>query len=170
MKKQPRRLCGWVPEDIDEYNMPIVCGSTDTSKSPKTPRKLYNFVKYLLIVLVLTLGTFLVFRLLITKTYYGYVDKISTSGEARFYWYDIKTNKILNTNDQYSWFFALPPQVPDDEIVTDKWVKFIEKNKNEVFKITGIRGQDDCDYYGQEHCIKNIDVKIIEAAGKKIEF
>ncbi len=26
MKKLPRRLCGWVPEDVDEFDNPIICG------------------------------------------------------------------------------------------------------------------------------------------------
>lgn len=164
-KTKPRRLCGWVPEDIDKFDMPIICGKINISKPLKTPRKIYNYVKYLLIVLVLALGTFTVFRLLITKTYYGYVDKISTSGEARFRWYDTKTNKIKNPDDQYAWFWVMPVNVPEDTALTDKWIKFINDNIDSVFKITGTRGKDDCDYYGPNHCVENIDVKTIEVVG-----
>ncbi len=106
--------------------------------------------------------------------YYGVVRKNSTSGEVRFRWYDIKTHKVLEPDNQYAWFWAMPINVPDDLALTDKWVKFIEGNRDSVFKITGTKGEDDCVYWqvGQKHCMENIDIKTIEVVGttKSMEF
>lgn len=104
--------------------------------------------------------------------YYAKVKRVSTSGDIRFYWYDTELKQIKNPDDQYSWFFALPKDIPNDNESTDKWVKFIEDNKDFVFKITGIKESDDCDYYGPDHCIENIDIKKIEVVGtnKLMEF
>lgn len=105
-------------------------------------------------------------------TYEAKIKSWSTSGDIRFYWYDVKTNKIINPEDQFSWFFAIPSLVSNDEKTTDNWVKFIEENKNAVFKITGTRLNDDCGYYDPDHCIENIDIKKIKVVGtnKLMEF
>lgn len=105
-------------------------------------------------------------------TYYAKVKQISTSGDVRFYWYDTESKQIKDSGNQYAWFFALPKNVPDDSVATDKWIKFIKDNQNSVFKITGVKETDDCDYYGSEHCIENIDVKTIEVvdANKSMRF
>ncbi|MFA6463108.1 MAG: hypothetical protein WCT51_03590, partial [Candidatus Shapirobacteria bacterium] len=105
-------------------------------------------------------------------TYYGYVNKISTSGEARFYWYDTKIKKIKDADNQYAWFWAMPIDVPSDSVLTEKWVKFINENIDSVFKITGTRGKNDCSYWGSDHCVEDINVKSIEVVGKNklIEF
>jgi hypothetical protein len=111
---------------------------------------------------------------------YATLKKISTSGEARFFQYDIETKElVIDDNPRYaedniSWFFAMPENVPDepDYIITDRWVKFLKDNADAVFKIIGMREEDDCGYYGPEHCVKNIEVKSIEVVGedKKMEF
>ena len=103
---------------------------------------------------------------------YAKVKRISTSGDARFYWYDTDTKLIKNPDDQYAWFFALPPFVPYNEITTNNWVKFINDNIDSVFKISGTKGKDDCDYWDPDHCVENIDIKMIEVVGKnlKMEF
>lgn len=105
-------------------------------------------------------------------TYEAKLKSWSTSGELRFYWYDVKTNKITNPDNQFSWFFALAPEIPNPGITMDNWIKFIEENKNEVFKITGTRLSDDCGYYGPNHCIQTVNIKKIEVVGtnKLIEF
>lgn len=95
-------------------------------------------------------------------TYLAKVKKISTSGDAQFWWYDNTSKTIVDPNNQYAWFFALPSDVPKDSEATDKWVKFIQDNQDSVFKITGTRGNDDCEYWGQDHCIENINIKSIE--------
>ncbi|KKT42647.1 MAG: hypothetical protein UW64_C0016G0009 [Microgenomates group bacterium GW2011_GWC1_44_37] len=108
-------------------------------------------------------------------TYYGVVSRISTSGEARFNWYDTNTKRVIDPDNQYAWFWAMPIKVPDDTTLTDKWVKFIQDNKDSVFKITGTKGEDDCDYWGdwtQNKCMQNIDIKTIEVedGNYKMEF
>lgn len=97
-------------------------------------------------------------------TYYGQVNKISTSGEARFWIYDIKLQKTKDS--MYDWFWAMPKDIPGNQELTDKWIDFIQKNKHSVFKITGIKIQDDCDYYDLNHCIEDINVKKIEVISK----
>lgn len=95
-------------------------------------------------------------------TYYAELARFSTSGDMRFYWYDIAKKQRINPNDEYSWFFALPTKVPADEKATNDWVKYIEDNKTAVFKITGTREADDCGYYGPDHCIQSVNIDKIE--------
>ena len=94
--------------------------------------------------------------------YYAKIEKLSTSGETRFRLYDTNTKKVVDPDNQYSWFFAMPKNVPDDTTATDNWVKYLQENKDSVFKIIGTRSKDDCDYYGSDHCIQDIEVKIIQ--------
>lgn len=103
-------------------------------------------------------------------TYYGYVNKISTSGEARFWYFDIKTNDFVKPKTYYSWYWAMPVNVPNDLTLTDKWFKFVNDNINAVFKITGTKGEDDCGYwqFGPKHCMESIDIKTIEVVGKNV--
>lgn len=95
-------------------------------------------------------------------TYHAELKRFSTSGDMRFYWYDLRKNQRVNPDDEYSWFFALPPDVPYSDKATDKWVKFIEANKTSIFKIIGRREPDDCGYYGADHCIQSINIEDIE--------
>lgn len=95
-------------------------------------------------------------------TYYAELARFSTSGDMRFYWYDIAKKQRVKPDDEYSWFFALPTKVPANENATDDWVKYIEDNKTAVFKITGTREPDDCDYYGPDHCIQSVNIDKIE--------
>lgn len=94
--------------------------------------------------------------------YYAKVKQVSTSGDIRFYWYDTELKQIKDADNQYAWFFALPKDVPDNDESTNKWVKFIKENQDSVFKITGTKEDDDCNYYGSDNCIENIDIKNIE--------
>lgn len=99
-------------------------------------------------------------------TYYGYINKISTSGEASFYWYDTKLKKIKDADNQYAWFWAMPTSISSDSAITDKWVMFIKNNQDSAFKISGTRDKDDCNYWDLNHCIENIDIKTIEVVDK----
>lgn len=74
--------------------------------------------------------------------------------------------------NQYSWFFAIPVDVPDDLTVTNKWVKYLQNNSDSVFKISGMKGKADCDYWGKDHCVENISVEAIEVldSGKPMRF
>lgn len=94
--------------------------------------------------------------------YTAVVKNISTSGDTRFYWYDIESKTIINPNDEHNWFFALPENVPEDKLATEKWVDLIMSNQVSVFKITGTRAEDDCEYYGPENCVQNIAVEKIK--------
>jgi len=94
--------------------------------------------------------------------YYAKAKRISNSGDMRFYWYDLTTKSVKDPNNEYSWFFALPANISNDHIATNKWVKYIQDNTNAVFKINGKIESYDCDYYGLEHCIENINIENIE--------
>lgn len=100
--------------------------------------------------------------------YFAKVKQISTSGDIRFYWYDTEFEQVKDIDNEYAWFWAMPVDVPDDLESTDGWVGFIRDNSNSVFKITGTRGQDDCDYYGPDHCIEDVNIDRIEIVGQKL--
>ena len=105
-------------------------------------------------------------------TYYAKLTTVSTAREARFYWYDTVLRQIKASDDKYTWFWAMPQKFIDDTNITDKWFKFMDENNDAVFKITGTRLKDDCDYYGSDHCIQDVNVKTIEVVGtdKVMEF
>lgn len=94
--------------------------------------------------------------------YYAKLKRISTSGDARFYWYDVDKKEIIDPDNQYTWFFALPTNVPNDSKATDDWIKYIKDNEDSIFKIRGTKKEDDCDYYGQGHCVQSININEIE--------
>lgn len=95
-------------------------------------------------------------------TYYAKLEKISTSGETRFRWYDTELQKVIDPDNQYSWFFAMPVDVPDDLTATKNWVEYLQNNSDSIFKIIGTKSRPDCDYYDKDHCIENIDISSIE--------
>ena len=98
-------------------------------------------------------------------TYFAKIKRWSTSGDIRFYWYDTELKQIKDIDNQYAWFFGSPTYVFDSP---GNWVSFFENNKNSVFKITGTKGKDDCDYYGLDHCIENINIDSIEIVREKL--
>lgn len=102
--------------------------------------------------------------------YYAKLTTISTAREARFYWYDTELKKIKSPDDKYAWFWAMPQKFFDDTKISDQWFKFMDENNDEVFKITGTRLKDDCDYYDSDHCIEDIDVKKIEVVDKNLKL
>lgn len=101
----------------------------------------------------------------LSVTYYAKLKTISTAREARFYWYDTELKNIKSPDDKYAWFWAMPQKFFDDTKISDQWFKFMDDNNDAVFKITGIRLKDDCNYYDSDHCIEDIDVKTIEVVG-----
>lgn len=121
------------------------------------------------IILVVFLSIFGLVRLYFYKqhnlpkvVYYAKLKQISTSGDARFFWYDTESKEIVDPDNQYSWFFAMPVGVPDDLTTTTNWVSYLEDNSDSVFKITGTKSKADCDYYDKDHCIEDIDISSIE--------
>jgi len=102
--------------------------------------------------------------------YYAKLKTVSTAREARFYWYDTELRMVKASDDKYAWFWAMPQKFFDDTKITDRWFKFMDENNDAVFKITGTRLKDDCDYYGPEHCIEDIDVKSIEVVGTNLKM
>lgn len=101
-----------------------------------------------------------------TSIFYAKLIRWSTSGETKFKRYDFKNKEVMDSDNQYAWFWAMPKDVPDNLELTNKWIEFIRKNQGSVFKIVGKKNSDDCEYYGQNHCIENINIKMIEVVGK----
>lgn len=89
---------------------------------------------------------------------YGMLSQFSTSGAMKFNYYDIENNKIINNNKR-SWFWAGPDI--NDKIKLDSFVKYVESNKDSVFKITGKKESDDCGYI-EGICFEDIAVTNIE--------
>ena len=71
--------------------------------------------------------------------WYGIPSKISMSGDFRFYPSDEKGQRL----DEH-WFWAVPEDINDVENI-QKIYEILEPQG--VYKITGTRDEDDCDYY-----------------------
>lgn len=89
---------------------------------------------------------------------YGTLLRSSTSGDVRFSYYDINEKKSLESWENRPWFFAL---ASEDE--TDNYLNYIQEHQGSVFKITGKKEVDDCDYFGNGICLENISVEKIES-------
>ncbi|KKP32920.1 MAG: hypothetical protein UR23_C0052G0002 [Candidatus Roizmanbacteria bacterium GW2011_GWA2_32_13] len=72
--------------------------------------------------------------------WYGIPSKISISGDFRFY----PSNKKGQLLDEH-WFWAVPADINDTENIQNIY-EILEPQG--VYKITGIRDEDDCDYRG----------------------
>lgn len=92
---------------------------------------------------------------------YGTVKTFSTSGDMRFYYYDIEKDIALDNWQGYPWFFAAPEDLNDVEKINDIY-NYVENNQNSVFKIIGTKEKDDCDYYNAKTCLENITIKEIK--------
>ncbi|MBU4257272.1 hypothetical protein KJ586_00755 [Patescibacteria group bacterium] len=92
---------------------------------------------------------------------YGIVKTFSTSGDMRFYYYDIEKGIALDNWQGYPWFFATPENLNDGEKIDDLY-NYVENNQNSVFKIIGTKEKDDCDYYDARTCLENITIKEIK--------
>ena len=102
--------------------------------------------------------TFLFFQKSNSVERYGTLLRSSTSGDVRFNYYDIEQQKSLENLDGRPWFFALA-----SENETDDYLKYIQEHEGSVFKITGKKEADDCDYFGNGTCLENISVEGIES-------
>lgn len=89
-----------------------------------------------------------------TVVRYGGLFRFSGSGDMRFSYYDMEKKIFLNEWDGHPWFFGS---------VDAKYVDYIVYHGNYIFKITGRKFKDDCDYYGDGRCMENIIVDKIEA-------
>lgn len=93
---------------------------------------------------------------------YGVILRSSTSGDMRFNYFDIEKGETVDNYQGYPWFFATIEDINDKKKVDD-YYNYVENNEKAVFKITGIKEKDDCDYYGNGTCLESIMVKEIEA-------
>ena len=96
---------------------------------------------------------------------YGVLQRASTSGDMRFDYYDRENGKVLENWNGHPWFFATVADLKDDKNIDD-YFDYVQKNKESVFKITGIKEKDDCDYYGDGSCLEDITVEKIETYKK----
>lgn len=96
---------------------------------------------------------------------YGVIRTNSTSGELRLSYYNIKQKKVLNNWQRYPWFFATPENIEDLDGIKNQY-DYVESHSGAIFKITGIKDSDDCEYYGNGICLESIVIKQIEAIMK----
>lgn len=126
--------------------------------------------KYSLYIISIPLAVLFLFGFLYwqknkTVERHGVVYKTSTSGDMRFNYYDIKENKILDSWNEYPWFFATIDNLDDTEKINN-FYNYVSENKGKVFRITGIKEDDDCEYFKKdengEKCLENIRIEKIE--------
>lgn len=89
---------------------------------------------------------------------YAKLKAFSSSGGMKFYYYDFEkrnNTKGISGND---WFWG---GVYEDNESINSFVKYIEEDKNAIFKITGNQFEDDCDYMNG-FCFENIKILKIE--------
>lgn len=89
---------------------------------------------------------------------YATLKQFSSSGGMKFDYYDMDKKEIANNAEGNSWFWG---GVYDDKELMDNFVKYVEENRTSVFKITGVRGDDDCGYL-DGYCFEDIKIKQIE--------
>lgn len=91
---------------------------------------------------------------------HGVLRRASTSGDMRFDYYDIEKERVLDGLEGHPWFFATVADLEDDKSVDD-YFDYVQKNKESVFKITGVKEKDDCGYT-EGMCYENITIDEIE--------
>jgi hypothetical protein len=92
---------------------------------------------------------------------YGVVRGYSSSGDARFNYYDIERKEVLDSQGGYRWFWALPENMMEEKSI-DEYYNYIRDNSDAVFKIKGSKWEDDCDYYSDGSCLEQILVEEIK--------
>lgn len=90
--------------------------------------------------------------------FYATLSQFSTSGDMRFRWWDMEQRRDVFPGNKYTWFFAMPPDIVDDEAANKKWVKFIDDHTDYIYEIIGRREENDCGYYGSDHCIESVTI------------
>lgn len=122
--------------------------------------------KYSLFIIIIPLILLVSFGFLYLKNNeverYGVVFRNSTSGNMRFSYYDIQQNKILDSWDSHPWFFAAIKDLENYKSVDDVY-NYVKNNENSIFKITGTKEKDDCEYYDNGTCLENITIKEIKS-------
>ena len=89
---------------------------------------------------------------------YGSLRHFSTSGSMKFYYEDDDYRKPFSTKDR-AWFWGY--SINDNE-KDDEFIDYVAENGGSIFKIVGIRDEDDCGYIGDGTCIENIGIEKIE--------
>ncbi len=125
---------------------------------------LAEYAPMFLITLVFLLGIFYLANKTSQKeVWYGMPAKISMSNDFRFYQTDQKGQRIGN-----NWFWA----VPIDTYDTKNIYKILEPSG--IYKITGIRDEDDCNYYNDTEfagmCVPNLTLLGISRIGTDKEY
>ncbi len=109
-------------------------------------------------------------------TWYGSPSKISMSGDFRFY----LTNKdgshyfdLIDARGElqgHYWFWAIPKDISAESVEIKQIFSIL--NKNNVYKITGTKDEDDCDYYVDTNlsgiCVPSLTIHTITKVG--VEF
>lgn len=97
---------------------------------------------------------------------YGVLSRSSTSGDMRFSYYDTEKKKVLDSWHGYPWFFATIKDLKNEKAVGN-YYEYVQDNQNSVFRITGKKERDDCEYYNTGVCLENIVISDIEVVFEK---
>lgn len=115
-----------------------------------------KYIYYILIAVYLIAGISFILSTKVER--YGVVERLSTSGDIRFKYYDIKNGRFLEDRKNYPWFF-----VTFEDNKVDENAKYISEHEGYIFRIMGNREKDNCSYFGNGVCLENIKVKDITA-------
>lgn len=97
--------------------------------------------------------------------YYGQMKRHSSSGMLAFYYYDIKKEQLEQPDNPHHWFWATV--YPDDPKFNDLMnVVSGDGAWDKIYKITGLKQEDDVGYYDKDSPVGDIIVKDIQIYNK----
>lgn len=92
-------------------------------------------------------------------SYFAKVKTLSTSGSAAFYYYDPESD-TTDCEREDCWFWGVLRQAEDDRKALD-YFQFMSDRESAVFKVTGVRDADDCEYL-EGKCLQTLILDKVE--------
>lgn len=89
---------------------------------------------------------------------YAKLKTFSSSGGMKFYYYDPEKENYTKGVSGNDWFWG---GVFRDKKSVNSFVKYVEEDKNAIFKIAGNIFENDCDYI-DGLCLENIEIEKID--------
>lgn len=97
--------------------------------------------------------------------YYGQMKRYSPSGMLAFYYYDVKKGQLEQPDNPRHWFWATV--YPDDPKFSDLIGAVSGDGAwDRVYKITGLKQEDDIGYYDKDSPVGDIIVRDIQVYNK----
>jgi hypothetical protein len=121
-------------------------------------------MKKIVLILVIVLAAALVFW----KTregapeevsFYAKVKTLSTSGSTAFYYYDLENGKT-DCERKDCWFWGMLRHSEDEEKAM-AYFQFLSDREGAVFKVTGVKEADDCEYL-EGQCLTSLILDKVE--------